>query len=366
MRILLDYRPALRQRTGVGEYVHGLATALTELLRPQDSLTLFSSSWKDRMAPDLVAGSRIHDSRIPVRVLNAAWHRLGWPPVELLAGPHDVAHSLHPLLIPSRGARLVTIHDLYFLSRPEHASGEIRRDYPRLARDHAHRADAVIVNSEYTKNEVMERLGVAADRITVCTPGAPSWQRRAEPAAPGPILFMGTIAPRKNVPGLLRAFTQLAASNRDTPELVLAGRMGADGLHGTGVDVAAVIDRIRMPGYVEDAAKQDLYRQASMVVLPSFDEGFGIPALEAMTMGVPVIAANRGALPEVVGDAGLLVDPDDPATIADAMNRVLSDSALRRRMTEAGVARAARYTWTASAQRLYATYSAVVGARGPA
>jgi len=366
VRILLDYRPALRQRTGVGEYVHGLATALAELLTPADSLTLFSSSWKDRLSAGVIPGVRIHDSRIPVGVLNAAWHRLGWPPVELLAGPVDVAHSMHPLMMPSRGARLVTIHDLYFLSRPEHATGEIRRDYPRLARDHAHRADAVVVNSQYTKNEVMDRLGLPPDRITVCTPGAPAWERRPEPPAPGPILFIGTIAPRKNVPGLLRAFTQLADSRGDTPELVLAGRMTADGLHGTGVDVASVIDRIRMPGYVDDAAKQDLYRQASMVVVPSFDEGFGIPALEAMAMGVPVIAANRGALPEVIADAGLLVDPDDAATMAEAMNRVLTDSALRRRMADAGVARAARYTWKASAARLCETYRAVAGRRGAA
>jgi len=364
VRILLDYRPALRQRTGVGEYVQGLATALAGLLAPGDSLTLFSSSWKDRLSPDAVPGASIYDGRVPVRVLNAAWHRLEWPPVDLLTGGVDVAHSMHPLMMPSRGARVVTIHDLYFLSRPEHAAAEIRRDYPRLAKDHAHRADAVVVNSEYTKTQIIERLDLPAERITVCTPGAPAWERRPEPGAPGPILFIGTIAPRKNVPGLLRAFTQLAAANVDTPELVLAGRITTDGLLGTGVDVASVIDRIRMPGYVDDPAKQDLYRQASMLVLPSFDEGFGIPALEAMAMGVPVIAANRGALPEVLGGAGLLVDPDEPATIADAIARVLKDPALRRQLADAGVARAARYSWKASAERLYETYRSISRRRG--
>lgn len=366
MRILLDYRPALRQRTGVGEYVHGLATALAVLLPPTDSLTLFSSSWKDRLSPAVVPGARIHDSRVPVRLLNLAWHRLGWPRVETLAGSLDVAHSMHPLMMPSGAARVVTIHDLYFLDHAEDATAEIRRDYPQLARDHARRADAVVVNSKYTKTQVIERLGLVEDQVTVCTAGAPPWQRRAEPAAPGPILFIGTIAPRKNVPGLLRAFTQLAAAKPDAPELVLAGRMTEHGLRGTGVDVASVIDRIRMPGYVDEARKQELYRQASMLVLPSFDEGFGIPALEAMTIGVPVIAANRGALPEVLGDAGLLVDPDDPAGIAAAMRRVLDDPTLRRHMADAGVARAARFTWSASAERLYETYRAVIARRGGA
>jgi len=363
LRILLDYRPALRQRTGVGEYGHGLATALVPLLGAGDSLTLFSSSWKDRLPPMAVPGAVLHDSRIPVSALNFAWHRFAWPRVEWLAGHVDVAHSLHPLLIPSRASRVVTIHDLYFLTNPAHAAAEIRRDYPRLAREHANRADAVVVNSEYTRSEVIERLGVPPDRVVVCPPGAPDWPRRLEPAVPGPILFIGTIEPRKNVPGLLRAFSELASGGGDTPELVLAGRITREGLYGTGVDVASVIERIRMPGYVDESAKQELYRQASMLVLPSFDEGFGIPVLEAMTVGVPVIAANRGALPEVLGDTGLLVDPENPSALADAMRQVLQDGELRKRMAETGAARAARYTWQSSAARLKDMYRAIAGRR---
>jgi glycosyltransferase involved in cell wall biosynthesis len=366
VRILIDYRPALRQRTGVGEYVHGLATALATILPPEDSLTLFSSSWKDRLSADAVAGADTKDSKIPVRLLNLAWHRLEWPTVERLAGDVDIAHSMHPLMMPSRAARVVTIHDLYFLDRPQHSAAEIRRDYPRLAKDHARRADAVVVNSEYTRTQAIERLELSPERITVCSAGAPDWRRREEPAAIGPILFIGTIAPRKNVPGLLRAFTLLAQSFPELPELVLAGRITAEGLHGTGVDVASVIDRIRMPGYVDDAAKQELYRQASMLVLPSFDEGFGIPALEAMAVGVPVIAANRGALPEVVGDAGILVDPESPEALTAAIRRLLEDAPLRRQLADAGVARAARFSWRASAERLYELYRRLASRRGDA
>ena len=115
MRILLDYRPALRERTGVGEYAHELAAALARLLEPPDELTLFSSSWKDRLDPSRTPSARLVDARVPVRVLNAAWHRLSWPPVERFAGAIDVAHSMHPLLMPSRrAARIVTVHDLDF------------------------------------------------------------------------------------------------------------------------------------------------------------------------------------------------------------------------------------------------------------
>ena len=186
MRILIDYRPALRQRTGVGHYVHGLATALAARPPSDDSVTLFSSSWKDRLAPAAVAGARQIDARVPVSVLNLAWHRLEWPPVEWLAGPADIVQSMHPLMIPGGAARFVTIHDLYFLDRPDHASAEIRRDYPALAADHARRADGIIVNSEYTKGQVVERLHVAADKVTVCRPGRPEWPRRPHPVSAGP------------------------------------------------------------------------------------------------------------------------------------------------------------------------------------
>jgi len=162
VRILLDYRPALRQRSGVGEYVHGLASAVAASAPSGDSLTLFSASWRDRLPASAVAGAGIVDRRVPVRALNFAWHRMEWPPIERLTGAtFDVVQSAHPLLIPSRrAARLVTIHDLDFLDHPERTRAEIRRDYPALAASHARRADRVIAVSLATARAVEERLGV--------------------------------------------------------------------------------------------------------------------------------------------------------------------------------------------------------------
>src|SRR5206468_6712237 len=175
-----------------------------------------------------VPGTLQNDIRIPVRLLNFAWHRLEWPPVEWLSGPADIVQSLHPLMIPARNAaRLITIHDLYFLDRPEHTSAEIRRDYPALAADHARRADGVIVNSNYTKRQVTERLGIDGDRITVCTPGNPGWPRRVEPEKPGPILFVGTVEPRKNLRRLIEAYSELLERRANLPDLVLAGAFPA-------------------------------------------------------------------------------------------------------------------------------------------
>jgi glycosyltransferase involved in cell wall biosynthesis len=368
VRILMDYRPALRQRTGVGEYVHGLATALARHLGPDDSLRLFSSSWKDRLPAASIPGTTSTDLRIPVQLLNLAWHRLEWPPVQWLAGPADVVHSMHPLMIPGPGARFITIHDLYFLDRPDHTKAEIRRDYPGLTAGHAHRADGIIVNSEYTGRQVCERLGVEKGKVTVCSPGNPGWPRRVEPAARGPILFVGTLEPRKNLHRLTEAYALLLDRRPDIPDLVLAGALDAPArdLFTGPVSLAGAIDRIRLTGYVSDDERQRLYREASMLVLPSLDEGFGIPALEAMTVGLPVVASNRGALPEVVGAAGVLVEPDDAEALAAAMERVLDDAAFSRQMSDAGITRAAQFTWDSSAGRLYAAYRAADRRRGAA
>lgn len=349
MRILLDYRPALRHRTGVGEYAHQMAAALARQAGTHDEVVLFSSSWKHRLPPGAVQGAATVDARIPVTLLNLAWHRLETPAVERLAGPADVAWSMHPLLMPSTGAaQVVTVHDLFFLDRPEATVREIRRDYAALAARHASRADAVIAVSEYTKAQVVSRLGVSSDRVTVCPSGAPSVPQRPEPSVVGPILHVGTVGPRKNTRALVEVFAELTRSRSPLPPLVFAGRIERR-------DGPADVPGVRYLGYVSDDQKHALYREASMLVVPSLDEGFGIPVLEAMTAGVPIVAAARGALPEVLGDAGLLVEASSPEQfrrdLAQAIARLLDDAELRRGLAARGVARSRAFSWDTSAAR---------------
>jgi glycosyltransferase involved in cell wall biosynthesis len=361
MRILVDYRPAVRRRTGVGEYMHELVRAYTQLF--SDPVAVFTTSWKDRPPPGTAAALRaeVIDRRIPVRVMNYLWHRLEWPPVEWIAGRFDVAHAAHPLLIPARNAaQVVTIHDLFFMTAPERTRAEIRRDYPSLTPSHARRADAIVTPSAYTKR-LVEQLGVASERIHVCSLGAPRWRTlggRPHLPADGCVLFVGTLEPRKNIGTLLDAYEQLLHWLPDAPELILAGSASADAAPWLErIGRAPLAGHVRHIGYVADEQRELWYARARVLVLPSLDEGFGLPVLEAMAAGIPVVASNRGAIPEVADGAADLVDPNDREALARALQRMLTDLDWARSRAVAGLARASWYTWEQTATRLHEAYT---------
>ncbi len=372
MELLFDYRPALRTRSGVGEYVHELLAALADPSDPGERLHLFTSSWKDRLQAAALAslpGVIPHDARVPVRTLNWAWHRLGWPPVELLAGGRfDVVHAAHPLIIPTRGARVITVHDLDFLDHPERTTAEIRRDYGPLVRAHARRADGVVAVSQHTRDQVIERLGVPPDRVSIVRAGVPHWARdgRRRPRDPGgPILFVGTVEPRKNLATLLDAYQILIGERPDAPPLDVVGRVTEAGAPLVErVKRKPLLGRVRFRGYVSESDRRAAYEGASVLVLPSWHEGFGLPALEAMALGVPVVAARRGALLEVLGDAGALVDPNRPDQFADALRLLLDDRAAADGMAARGTARAEGFTWARAAAAARQVYRSAIERAG--
>ena len=369
MRVLIDYRPALRERTGIGEYTHELVRALSGSIEaPKLDLAVFSSSWKDRLTirePGLERVTQI-DRRWPVRALNFAWHRAGRPAVESMTGlAFDVVHSITPMLIPARdAAQVITIADLSFLADPAWTRAEVRRDYPALVHDHARRADAVVVMSEHVGAEVRRVLDVDARKIAVISPGAPPWTPRAAAPANGYILFMGTLEPRKNIGVLLDAyesFTLRASARQPAPELVLAGKAtGAAKAWLARIACAPLAGKVRHLGYVDNADRRALYEGASVLVVPSLDEGFGLPVLEAMTLGVPVVVSNRGSLPEVLGDAGLIVDAGDADALGRAIERIVSDTAFASTCTAKGIERSRHYRWDRAAEQTYALYERAI------
>lgn len=371
VRVVVDYRPALRERTGVGEYVHQLVRAFARQWPASgDRVAAFTSSWKDRPLPGLAAelGVEVIDRRLPASALNFLWHRCGWPPAELLCGPADVFHAAHPLLMPAHwGAQVITIHDLFFLSHPEQTAAEIRRDYVSLAPTHARRADAIVTPSQYTATLITSMLGVPAERVHVCPPGPPTWSglgRGPHVPANGYILFIGTLEPRKNVGALLDAYERLLGRGGTVPDLVLAGRTTAAA---TGwlerIGRAPLAGRVRHLGYVAGSAREAVYAGARLVVLPSLDEGFGLPVLEAMSAGVPVLMANRGALPEVAGQAGVLVDPADVDSFERALYDLVRDDAYATHCAERGLRRASDFSWSATATALRQAYTAAIARR---
>ena len=369
MRILIDYRPALRERTGVGEYMHNLVRAYASRYGTDGTqVAVFTSSWKDRPEPGLASelGARVVDRRLPVRVLNYLWHRAEWPPIEAFGVAADVVHAAHPLLIPTRhAAQVVTIHDLFFVAAPSATRAEIRRDYAALAHEHAQRADAIVANSRYTASLVERTFGVAPARIHVCSPGPPAWRALGHgPHLPrdGYVLFIGTLEARKNIGVLLDAYVRLLRRRPDVPPLVLAGKSTPDATPWLSrLHQPPLAGRARHVGYAAD--REALYEQARVLVLPSRDEGFGIPVLEAMSAGIPVVASARGALPEVIGDAGLLVDPDDVDEWSAALERMLTDEAFAMGCAAKGLARAREFSWDRAASTLHGAYQAAIANR---
>jgi glycosyltransferase involved in cell wall biosynthesis len=366
----LDLRPSLSRPTGVGTYVLGLAARLPALA-PDDSFHFFSASMKERYpARTWPANVRLVDRRVPVGALNLAWNRLGWPPLDRLVGaPLDLVHSPHPLLIPARHARrIVTIHDLFFLKHPEMSDAEIRRDYVALVREHARQADGVLCVSEHTASEARRLLDVPPEKIAVTPLGVdPGFRERLPEESVearlrrlrlprGGILYVGTEEKRKNLVSLVMAYLSLARRRPEAPPLILAGPGSSWAQGGTRIG-----PQIRATGYLLRDDVRALMAASALLVLPSLEEGFGLPVVEAMAAGLPVVCSRGSALEEVAGDAAELVDPRDPTALAHAIERLLDDpdaaEALRRR----GLERSRRFDWQDTAARTLAFYHKVLG-----
>lgn len=366
MHIVLDFRPALRQGTGVGTYVRNLATALSEGF-PEESYTVFSASWKDRLgAAQVPEGVAIVDRKIPVRLLDWTWHRWRWPALERFVGAADVAHSPSPMLMPARGARtVVTVHDCYFIRHPEDVFGPVRRDYVPLARGAAQAADAVVVNSESTAAEVEELMGVSRDKICVTPLGVA--RHFFDPVATDReileragidrpfLLFVGRRERRKDLATLLAAFDELCTDPGDL-QLVLVGP-DAPGWDETWAEASETArHHVRILPYQEAARLASLYAAASVLVMPSRWEGFGLPGLEAMACGTPVVAHKVGALPAVLGDAACFAAAGDPSALAHECRLLLHDTDRVHRTRQVGRRHAAGFTWAETARRTHELY----------
>lgn len=375
--IALDARLVYYQRGGIGQYILHL---IEELARPSlaqaggDEFIILRSR-KERgplaRAPHLrdVAlwtppHNRFEQITLPLELVRPSWARR----IDLLHSPDFVP--------PWRGdfRRLITVHDLTFLYYPQFLTDDSRRYYNGQIECAVRVADHISADSTATKDDLVRLLNVPPEKITVvllahdplyhpldvADCAAVLAQQRLEP---GFILFTGTFEPRKNIPGLLQAYRALRDRRPDTPPLVLAGRRGwlYDKIFSE-VDRLKLRERVRLVENLPNAGLVALYNAAALLVLPSFYEGFGLPVLEAQACGTPVVCAERGSLPEIAGDAALLVNPDDVDGLAAAIERALCDESLRAQLRERGFANVARFSWAKTAQETLGLYRRMLDA----
>jgi glycosyltransferase involved in cell wall biosynthesis len=367
----LDLRPALAKPTGVGAYVLALAKRLPAAA-PDDFFHFFSASFRDRYPPSQWPKNvSLVDRPLPVRALNLAWNRLGWPSLDLLVGASlDLVHSPHPLIVPGKRARhIVTLHDLFFLKHPELTQAEIRRDYVPLVREHVRRADGVICVSEHTASEARILLSVPPEKIAVIPNGVDPLYREAASAEEvdavlarrrlprGALLYVGSEEKRKNLVNLAMAYMGLAHRRRRVPPLILVG----PGSHwGQGGSIAGGT-QIHATGYLETREIRAVMAASAALVLPSLEEGFGLPVAEAMAAGLPVVCSRGSALEEVAGGAATLVNPLDTNSIATGIEKLLDDPKRAEEQRRAGLERSRQFDWDKAAMQTLAFYRRVLG-----
>ena len=274
----------------------------------------------------------------------------------------DVFHALNQRVEMPARRTVTTFHDLFVITG-EYSTPEFRARFAEQAREAARRSDLIIAVSRFTGDQVQEFLGVEPSRIRVIPHGVHVPVPVESSARQNLVLFVGAIQRRKNIRGLVRAFERMPDSWR----LALAG--AADGF-GAAEELQAVESSPRkgdidVLGHVRPMELEALYAQARIFAFPSLDEGFGMPVLEAMANSVPVITSRRSALPEVAGDAALLVNPEDPEEIGAALERLASDQALCSELARRGRERALQFSWESALSKTWEVYRELTGAIAP-
>ncbi|MFW6075164.1 MAG: glycosyltransferase family 4 protein [Chloroflexota bacterium] len=360
------------RRAGVSRYIEALLNELPAFLAGDDRLIAYGPAAVSKPpAPGQRLEwrrSRLNTESPPLRIL---WEQTAGAAAGL-ADRLDVLHSpvnVVPLL--STVPAVLTVHDLAFERYPEHYPAAKQRYLSLMTRLSALRAARIIAVSEATRNDLVECYRVSPDKVAVVPNGVDDRFRPVEPGRADAfrasqdlpehfILFVGTLQPRKNLETLLVAMS-LLPRGVDWPLVVVGGGgWKYDTIFRT-VKRYGIGDRVRFAGYVPVEDLPEWYAASSIVVIPSHYEGFGLPALEAMASGVPVIAANASSLPEVVGDDGVLFDPADAAELAAAIVTLVENADLRRQLVQRGRERATGYTWWCTAAETYEIYREVAG-----
>jgi glycosyltransferase involved in cell wall biosynthesis len=379
--IAIDISPLLVLNTGISYYTANLVSHLIGL-RPEFQWRYFAVP--ERVATEVNIKNPAGDFKttidpwfLPPRITSLL---LQAPlscllTVEKFVGASDLFHWTNFLTCSQkRGKKVLTVHDVSFFLFPEYHPLKRRLTFKALFPRSLEQADQIITDSDSTKRDLVEHFHVPADKITTVYLGvdptfAPASEAQATPimAKHGVrfgayLLYIGTVEPRKNLPRLIQAYNLFRANGSQSLPLVLVGASGwlNQDLFRE-IDKSPWKDNIKILGYVAKTDLPALYSGAAAFVYPSIYEGFGLPPLEAMACGAPVITTDNSSLPEVVGDAAILVDAYDVDAIARAMLQVASDLTMRESLKQRGLARAKFFTWQRTAEQTLAVYERALG-----
>ncbi len=374
MRIIIDAQSIIEPLAGIGRYAKCLLEEFARAPGGNEFHLFYGASlrrWKAEL-PDFNSPD-FHPRllRFPGRVYRALTEKYKIAPPLVFMGGFDVFHGLNYYVPGVRYPSIVNIYDISFLLYPQFFTGERLRDIVPKAEVSAARADKIITGSESAKSDILNAYKIPEEKVRVILNGVEDkFRRSSEKEAesygkarglPGRfILYVGTIEPRKNVYALAKAYKKL---NPADVSLVIAGAEGwlcgdiLRKIRALGMD-----DRIILTGRVPEDELPLLYSSALVFVYPSLYEGFGFPPLEAMACGTPVIAGNRSSLPEIVGDAGICVDPENVDGLAAAIEYLIRDESKRRLFSENGAVRARKFSWEKCAKETLGLYRSVSGA----
>lgn len=373
----IDYTPAYEQGAGIGRYVRELVAALARL-DDQTDYRLFVSGLQSDPCPTPGRNFTWRGTRISPRWMARLWHRLQAPlPLELWIGRHDLFHATDFVLPPTLPSTrtLLTVHDLSFVHLPEATEPRLKRYLDVVVPRSVLRADHVLADSQATKDDLMAHYGTPAHKITVLLSGVsaqfhpvgdPVRQaqvRQRYGLGDWPFLFtVGTVQPRKNYERLCQALAALPGAYANLHLVIAGGKGWLDAPIYRIIAALGLQERVHFIGFAADSDLPALYSMAEAVPFLSLYEGFGLPILEAMACGVPVVTSNISSLPEVAGDAALLVDPYNVEEITAALMRLLTNTELRNLLTQKGYAQAANFTWERTAHQLMHIYQGILAA----